>query len=225
LITRSTTPSLSNPTVTPDLIKATRKESNGVEPVLYPEGGARRRCTATMVAHGRRSTIPRVWGPNTSILTAYALPLVQLNGWSTHRGWRRQQRSYPRREADPRWIWFDGEQLRRAPVNSARADEAHDFPEVRGSPRAEFHSQTHRGSDFRRRRSAVLATRRFSPLSSSSVSAWCKVQLAGLRWQRHGQGEGDVAQSYSPRAGKVAAVVTAASFARPTQGRGRGCER
>jgi hypothetical protein len=62
------------------------------------------------------------------------------------------------------------------------------------------------------------------PLSGSSVSARCKVRLAGLRWQWHGQGEGDVAWSYSPGAGKAAAVVTAASFGRPTQVHGRGCE-
>jgi hypothetical protein len=46
-----------------------------------------------------------------------------------------------------------------------------------------------------------------SPLSGASVSARCKVRLVGLRWQRHGQGEGDVARSYSPGTGPRPEIV------------------
>jgi hypothetical protein len=38
---------------------------------------------------------------------------VQPKGWATHQGWRWQQRSYPRREADSRRLANHGEKLAR----------------------------------------------------------------------------------------------------------------
>ena len=55
-----------------------------------------------LVVHGRRSANSRVRSPNPTIPTTYAIPLAHSRGSTTHRSRRRPQRSFPRREAEPR---------------------------------------------------------------------------------------------------------------------------
>jgi hypothetical protein len=95
-----------------DLIARIHHRSNdrGLSPPTESDDGAAARKSG---GYWPASANSMVRGPNTSILTAYALPRVQPKGWATHRGWRRQPRSYPRREAGSRRLASHGEELPR----------------------------------------------------------------------------------------------------------------